>query len=149
MYHKVSERLADIGRTIKEATGEIPKTDVKKVIQKIKKIPIEVLKDLGKEVSKEASDVTSGVASKLVGLIALVSALAAAAGTPSDQVGKQLAQADTSTKVEMILDSLLSKVDAPVLTMKGPANIQKINQEINDAAFSKMDPRVGPTQGKA
>jgi hypothetical protein len=148
MYHKVSEHLVNIGNTIKEATGEISKPDVEKIIQKMKKIPIETLKDLGKQIAKDASDVEAGAASKLVGLISLIMALAAAAHADPKQISQQIAQADTSTKVEMVLDSLLSKVDAPTLTMRGPANIQKINQEIDDAAYH-MDTRVGPTQGKA
>jgi hypothetical protein len=149
MYHKVSEHLVNIGNTIKEATGEVSKPDISKIIQKMKKIPIKTLKDLGQEIGKHASDVEAGAASKLVGLISLIMALAAAAHADPKQISQQIAQADTSTKVEMVLDSLLAKVDAPTLTMKGPANIQKINQEIDDAAFEHMDPRVGPTQGKA
>ena len=143
MYRKISEPLVVIGSALK--TG-VSKQQLKEMVDKMKKNP-EIMKDVGKAVSqgKSASDdVTAGLLSKYGPIVALILALAAAAHADPKQVGNQLAQADNSTKVEQVLDSLLNKVDMPDLVMKGKADLSKVNQALNDKAF-QFDTRVGPT----
>ena len=146
MYRKVSESVSALGIGIKEAFGDISKPALKKIIDQLGKAPIETLKELGTAVQmKHAGKVQSGTMSKFVGLIGLLAAIASAAGADPAQVGKQIAKADTSDKVEMILDDLLNKVESTELSMRGKADLSKVNQELNDEAF-KFDTRVGPTK---
>ena len=80
----------------------------------------------------------------MVQIVALLLGLAAAAHADPVQVGNQLAQADSSAKVESVLDSLINKVDVKELAMKSPSDLSKVNQILNDKAF-QFDTRTGPT----
>jgi len=144
MYRKISEPLTVIGSALKEA--EVSKQDLKELVDKMKKNP-GVMNDVGKAVSqgKSASDdVTAGLLSKYGPIVALILSLAAAAHADPKQIGNQLSQADSSAKVEQVLDSLINKVDMPALAMKGKADLSKVTQALNDKAF-QFDTRVGPT----
>lgn len=145
MYRKISEPLTVIGSALKKA--EVSKQQLKEMVDKMKKNP-EVMKDIGKAVSqgKDASEVSAGLLSKYGPIVALILGLAAAAHADPKQIGGQLAQADSSAKVEQVLDSLINKVDMPELAMvmKGKADLSKVNQALNDKAF-QFDTRVGPT----
>ena len=145
MYHNVSETLSVIGSSLKNA--DISKEQLKGIVDKIKNAPPELIKDIGKSVSqgKDASEISAGLLSKYGPIVALILGLAAAAHADPKQIGNQLAQADSSSKVESILDSLVNKVDVKELTMKSPSDLSKVNQALNDKAF-QFDTRVGPTQ---
>ena len=144
MYHNVSETLSVIGSALKNA--DVSKEELKGLVDKIKKAPPELIKDLGKAVSqgKDASEVSAGLLSKYGPIVALILGLAAAAHADPKQIGSQLAQADSSSKVESILDSLINKVDVKELAMKSPSDLSKVNQVLNDKAF-QFDTRTGPT----
>ena len=147
MYCKISEPLSAIGSALKDAG--VTKQQLKELVDKMKKNP-GVMKDVGKAVSqgKSASDdVTAGLLSKYGPIVALILGLAAAAHADPKQVGQSLAQADTSAKVEQVLDSLINKVDVADLAMemKGEkADLSKVMQALNDKAF-QFDTKVGPT----
>jgi len=142
MYRNVSEPLFVLGSAMKEAFGEISRPALKKIIDQLGKAPVETLQEIGKAV--QTKHVEAGAFSKFVGIVGMLAALATAAGAEPAQVGRQLAQADSTQKVEDILDGLFNKVETPELAMKGKTDLSKVNQELNDDAF-KFDTRVGPT----
>ena len=149
MYSKISEPLSAIGNVLKEVEAGVSKPQLKKVFDKMEKAPLPLLKDLGRELAKKPmqKEVEAGAASKFVGLLGMLAALVAAAHADPAAVGRQIAQADSSVKVEQVLDSLLTKADMPTLTMRGKIDMSKVMEEINDQAFEGADPRVGPTHG--
>ena len=144
MYRHVSESLSVIGSALKNA--DVSKEVLKGIVDKIKMAPPELIKDIGKSVSqgKDASEISAGLLSKYGPIVALILGLAAAAHADPKQIGSQLAQADSSAKVESILDSLINKVDIKELAMKSPSDLSKVNQTLNDKAF-QFDTRTGPT----
>jgi hypothetical protein len=145
MYCKISEPLTVIGSALKEA--DVSKQQLKDMINKMKNNP-SVMQDVGKAVSqgKTASDVEAGLLGKYGPIVALILGLAAAAHAEPEQIGRDLAKADTPAKVEQVMDSLLTKVSLPELSMKmkGKSDLSKVNQVLNDQAFH-FDTRVGPT----
>ena len=143
MYYKVSESLSMIGSALKDAA--ISKEQLKQIVDKIKNAPPEVMKNIGDAVSQGKDASVTAAMGKFGPIVALIIGLAMAAHADPASVGKDLAKADSSTKVEQILDSLINKVDMPTLTMKGESpDMSKINNALNDKAFH-FDTHVGPT----
>ena len=150
MYRKISEPLSVMGSAVIEAVSK------QNILQKLEKLTPADRKELGKimqqyslgdiqKMTRDASNVTAAkLGAKLIGMLALLMALTAAAGAQPSQVGK--AVSDTTKSVDDILAPLLDKADMPSLTMKLAPVQEKLEQEQEKAYH--LDTRVGPTETK-
>ena len=114
-------------------TAAVSKEQLKSLVDALTKLKPSDLKDVGRAMGKKASEeVTSGVIARLGAVVALLIAVATAAGQDPATVGAQIAT-KSPDQIEAYLDSLVSKVDMPQLEMRGKPDVQKVMKEINDA----------------